>query len=376
LIPGDYDTANADLTDTTNAYGDFWNDFDYSAIHDGTLMQFNSIAAGTSSLDNIAYPTPIALPAFRFGFRTDTQRPREYSGATFIGRFVQEETSHPNFGWPGIDPAAMTHPYKRTDLTFNSRGIATQYLNGPRVGEDILLPNVDGFDVKIWDPAVQQFVDLGYGRAANVFPGYFDHAHNFRKDYGPRAVNLGADGQPGVSGADDDSDGTSDNATEIGWPGSDDVINRVFDTWHPAADVTDSYPADDASSPYSAAGTNLYPAYRPLLSQGPNYVGPAAIATVYSSWAAVADPVPQNTLLFPYGDPYSTTGYLCTTAGAKGGAEPSWPTTFGQYVNDGSAVWQVVDNRVGATILQITVRFRDVGSNLPRQLTIIHSFTE
>ena len=38
----------------------------------------------------------------------------------------------------------------------------------------------------------------------------------------PSARDLGADGQPGVSGTDDDGDGVTDNLTELGWSGSDD----------------------------------------------------------------------------------------------------------------------------------------------------------
>jgi len=40
---------------------------------------------------------------------------------------------------------------------------------------------------------------------------------------------------------------------------------------------------------------------------------------------------------------YNTTGpkrlYRCTTAGTSGTTEPTWPTTFGATVNDGTAVW-------------------------------------
>jgi hypothetical protein len=46
------------------------------------------------------------------------------------------------------------------------------------------------------------------------------------------ALNGGYDGQPGVAGVDDDADGTTDNGTEQGWPGSDDrrTIAVTWDT--------------------------------------------------------------------------------------------------------------------------------------------------
>ena len=37
---------------------------------------------------------------------------------------------------------------------------------------------------------------------------------------------FGADGKPGAAGIDDDQDGTVDNASELGWYGSDDIPNR------------------------------------------------------------------------------------------------------------------------------------------------------
>jgi type II secretory pathway pseudopilin PulG len=42
----------------------------------------------------------------------------------------------------------------------------------------------------------------------------------------PQAT-LGPDGQPGIKGWDDDGDGTTDNPSEIGWTGSDDVNSFV-----------------------------------------------------------------------------------------------------------------------------------------------------
>jgi hypothetical protein len=49
-------------------------------------------------------------------------------------------------------------------------------------------------------------------RKVSAGQGVFTH-------YGP-----GPDGAPGVSGTDDDLDGTIDNPSELGWPGSDDTI--------------------------------------------------------------------------------------------------------------------------------------------------------
>ena len=39
--------------------------------------------------------------------------------------------------------------------------------------------------------------------------------------------NVGADGQPGVAGVDDEGDGTIDNASENNWPGSDDFVGPM-----------------------------------------------------------------------------------------------------------------------------------------------------
>jgi hypothetical protein len=44
----------------------------------------------------------------------------------------------------------------------------------------------------------------------------------------PNPIAQGPDGKWGVAGVDDDGDGTTDNATEAGWPGSDDnVMKRI-----------------------------------------------------------------------------------------------------------------------------------------------------
>ncbi|MEZ6067497.1 MAG: hypothetical protein R3B90_17710 [Planctomycetaceae bacterium] len=63
LLPGDYDGTDADLSPAANSYGDFWNDFDSSAYHDGTRMHFNGSQTPdthlrTDTAGTIADPSP------------------------------------------------------------------------------------------------------------------------------------------------------------------------------------------------------------------------------------------------------------------------------------------------------------------------------
>lgn len=50
--------------------------------------------------------------------------------------------------------------------------------------------------------------------------------------------------------------------------------------------------------------------------------------------------------------------YKCTTAGTTGAAEPTWPTTDGGTVNDGTAVWEeqtvALDAASGSTIPEVS----------------------
>ncbi|MCC9601486.1 hypothetical protein LOC67_13095 [Stieleria sp. JC731] len=69
-----------------------------------------------------------------------------------------------------------------------------------RGGSDIIATDVVGFNIQIYDPSA------------------------------PRFVWMGPDGQPGVAGVDDDVDGSvTDEADELGWPGSDDEVVTVND---------------------------------------------------------------------------------------------------------------------------------------------------
>lgn len=319
-------------------------DFDYSATHEYVPPPAMSpppsapvrILGETESLSN----TPVAgigvslgQPKNRFGFQRPTGLggtypvglPFEYIGTTFIGRYTHEETSHPAFGYPGDLGAGAdlilasgddTNPYTRTaGLAVSPNGVVTLYADGSREGEDILLTNVQNFDVKVWDPG----------------------------------ASLGPDGAYGIAGINDDGLGAVDDAAELGWPGSDDGAfvdightgigffsqtnnlnaaygpaaagNRCFDTWH--ADFGPAFMATKISMGYAP--------FRPALA---GYDGAPGKAGVDDD--------------DPDGDP---------TTGIDDAAELGWPNSD--------------DIPISIKAVQIRVRYLDISSGLVREITII-----
>ncbi len=74
-----------------------------------------------------------------------------------------------------------------------------------RAGEDLLASDVLAFDIKVFDPEV------------------------------PLLRSLGSDGAYGVAGTDDDQNGTTDDASEFGWAGSDDLVLSPSDPGYATA---------------------------------------------------------------------------------------------------------------------------------------------
>jgi len=98
-------------------------------------------------------------------------------------------------------------------------------LSGSRIGEDIILTSVIGFDVKAWDPQANSgtgaYVDLGYGGSAS---SHFDHAGHpnsglsggLARVYDTWSWHYECDGvdQDGIAGADQGTNGfDNDDAT-------------------------------------------------------------------------------------------------------------------------------------------------------------------
>ncbi len=353
----------------------FYNDWDFSGTRiyvadtntnsmvdpeptDAYRFQFH----GLESLDNSLGTTnvPLGIPGNRFGFHRSGV-PREWlldsSGnpIAYIGRFLHEETSHSNFSYPGEEAAAGAHPLQRTDLTLNAFGIVTQYAGGNRSGEDILLTHVEAFNVEVWDPGYHEDVDndgtLDSGEDANG---------NSQLDSGAW-VNVG--NSFGL-GRYTQSPATGINLT---WgnqnPGYGPIpggANRVFDTWHPS----------------SSAAAPFRPLQIPPFLDTSGTVNPNVVAT----WGTPTDPA-VGRVFFPGGGG-GDFSYGYVVIGRIGGSpsvgsrEPDWAREPGKVVRDGGIIWQCFDNRLGLERIRITVRYRDVGSDQARQVTLIHSFVE
>jgi type II secretory pathway pseudopilin PulG len=311
-VYGDYSAA-LDIYGSTPAGPtspgvDFWNDFDYSAFNQWNNVsdpsgnpnldlfpddQYELVFNGVDSLLNHPGGTefPIGLPQHRFGhrlalgalpitsrFKPLAGQPMEYLFANepagtsigplsptvgYIGRFTHAETSSNNtptrFGYPGLVPQdgpanapGVVQPFLANYLAgwdSNGDGIVDVFADGPRSGEDLLISNVEAFDVEVWDDGFQEpdvdgdgvldafettpeaittfgmlprparslsgiWTDLGHDSThpivtASPFEsglGHFRLLNNQNVTYGPRNVGGGN-------------------------------FNRVYDTWHPRADV-------------------------------------------------------------------------------------------------------------------------------------------
>lgn len=134
--------------------------------------------------------------------------------------------------WNSPYPWATT-PWER------ETGCLDAYRNGPRVADDIVLTNVIRFDVKVWDPGANDYVDLGYNTNVTIPPPgsglpqpQFFHwgdprsglqaSDNTARVYDTWSTHYEVEGRgPGdtfagraVNGFDDDNNGLVDDPTE------------------------------------------------------------------------------------------------------------------------------------------------------------------
>lgn len=446
LDPGD----PAPAVWNTIASNDFWLNFDYSAIPVmvGTGAgnpPLPSLPAfvGVDALDNsLGFGSALGNPANRFGFNPLTGFSREHdnvgAGRLFIGRYTQAETSHPNFNYPAaacrtaavdfVDVSTAPNasafeaintggligngnPMDLAGTPFQldqSTGVVTQFAGttgrgGARRVEDLLLANVHGFRVEIWDDRLERFVAPSHNKRTQlvtaaglqVTEGDYHASRKLNLNHGP----LGA----AIPGA-----------------------NRVFDTWHSGAGVPPPfiayryYPPRENDGPVSPGG-----AYSAPSGPGPM---PAAMRNPYAEFDAetgrnqenkgywvgsdFSDPDPMNWVYQNYNvgdvvfarpvfdgdlpneifewlqDTLPPTafqiGFRCIQAGYANDpvaygvrAQPAWPRVPGQKTSETAnasavgtpAIWESFDNRRPLRAIRITVQFFDQSTEKLRQLS-------
>lgn len=350
---------------------DFWQDFDYSAFFDPGMAgaQFLGIDSSTNSLQP---KTVFSLcdPRRRFGHDHVTGLPKEWvgdtpsgspvnTGATYIGRYTHEETSNVNFQYPHSIPGSGNPmaPLNGNLVDTNNDGAVDVFQQGSRRGEDIVMPRVLEFDVKVWDEDLLQFVDLG----RTGMGGDFDRTRNNIPLYGPiqNPVNV-----------------SSANPDPLG------RTNNVFDTfspnWNPATPVPPTWPGYNPTN-------NVMPPYYPRIKKAgvywqansnayfvPTYVG--GLKTVDGS--TIEDP--NNPQL--YYECVGTFGPSPSTGAVKPTFSPIVDGVAADYAVDGMGVrtgsgyyWQTRYNARRLKALQITIRFHDLTSDQIRQVTLTES---
>lgn len=401
---------------------DFLRFFDYSAVPTFSAGNQSAKFLGIASLSNEltssgAATEALGNPVYRFGFNPFTGVSREHAtlGGLFIGRFLQSETSAPNFNWPQNicvaegDPentvpltpppwatgtGLQGNPYDITDTAFTINpvnGLISEFddaigfegRGGNRRVEDVLLPNVHEMRVEIWDDRLQKFVTPGH-LEFNPMTGEAGDYHavrNLNPDWGPQgAASLG----------------------------------RVFDTGHPAPTIESSgdglplEPRPNPNPPYIA-----YSFYPPRLSDVPPGPSPDAMALSVSPvtgnpvtyWTAgsyavgdivFARKVGQDLVagwdydgdgVFEWGldDAFAIPSqafqiaYRCVAVNDAdssgsfdtGASIPSFPAKPGRKVTDGELVWESIDNRRPLQTVRLTIRFIDQSTDNMRQLSLV-----
>ncbi|WP_417391802.1 prepilin-type N-terminal cleavage/methylation domain-containing protein [Gimesia sp.] len=178
--------------------GNFWNDFDFSAYR--TIADPYAHFHGVESLDNFNTSSLflISHPNTRFGFNHATGRPREYVDDTddvpqFFGRFTHQETSDPDFLYPQANSTAGgNNPMNPSGSTLDldrTTNVVAQYASGSRRSEDLVMPNVIAFDIKLFDEGLGQFTDIGSSIAVDYASSATPAYHNNNPD-STHATNI------------------------------------------------------------------------------------------------------------------------------------------------------------------------------------------
>ena len=225
----------------------FYSELDYSSAQTLLGPKFHGIQDLPNDISGSTFG--LGKPNYRFGFNHLTGMPREFIGTNFIGRFTHWETSYQpgsysamagnsitSFGYPWRDDSSLApNPMSEPTLTYDaSLGLVTSYtlvdgnqrpVPGRRASEDILLTNVQRFDIKVWDEA-----------AAPGPNGIYENGADGTDD--GEFVDVGHNGANGFYNA---NSGVAFHKTPTGYLGEHpaDSTRRLwrFDTWNPQVDM-------------------------------------------------------------------------------------------------------------------------------------------
>ena len=229
----------------------FYRDFDFSATNVSDQLHFHGLEAldNASGLSN----APLGVPPNRFGYDPNGVPLEVDVAGRWIGRFTQEETSAAAFQWPGINNVAGNNVVD-SQLVLSPGGIVAVDVNtngsydagtdtlliGSRVGEDILLTNVESFDIEVWDPAYieDDFDGSGSWNAPDDLNGNGIQDRGAWVDLGNR-LGLGSSLGEGIGLFCETSNSAyGGNATwgrqNAAYGPNGPSGNHVFDTWHPS----------------------------------------------------------------------------------------------------------------------------------------------
>lgn len=373
-----------ELADEYRGVGSYYQRYDYAAYGypAGSGLRF----LGLSALDNYGVQgtlTPsMGLSQYRFGFDHTTGMSREFDSAgLFFGRMTHAETGSVFCVWPAsanyymndsnasvtvASPNPMASGAISYDTTTNQLTVGGNLLfDSTRVNEDLLVNNIESFDVEVWDPGVRAFIQLGQSTSLVGF----NAAARLNSSYGPNtdpAKNWVFDtGHPGMW---NDNPAIAATAGKVAYRP---LRSRGAPVWASSQQYT---PGDVVRSTNDKTQSIIYRCIRSGGDRNGNNIVDASEDS-NSNLALDAGEDLNNNGLLDFAEPDADSNSI-PDYGSSSINEPTWPLTPGVQFEDGAVTWESFDNRIGLEMIRITIRTRDTTTGTPRQFSLIHSFVE
>ena len=424
--------------DPTVPQDDFWRYFDFSAVPTNMSDAPNGVSfVGIDALSNEG-PTTIASfgrPNFRFGFNPVTGLSREHegtaAGASFMGRYLQAETSYADFNWPNSS-SSIGNPMDVTNTVSiqSTASLVTAfqgpiYRGGPRRVEDVLMSNVREFKIELWDSRLERWVVPGhssvreYLSGVNVYPvsGDYNVLRNMQRvgdsrlfTYGPLQVGL-LTAEPHVfdtwhpqivrdansNSLEDlfemqapymplkyyppcqDGSATRSGSMQIGPSPSNVWFPNIRSEYDPVAgrtDVNQGYWEQNTEYHFGDvvfADNNLVPGWdAPQLQPPP--LPPLPPDGIFN-WNLDAPAIPQQSVHIAYRCVGTTNGSNPGVGTSSNSVLPPWQSP-GLTFLDNDLLWEGFQNYQPLKSVRLTISFIEPNSETPKQLTLVLPLTD